>query len=336
MFLSPITPGAIIAKLKGLVLMSASLISGVILYKKFSEENKQTFRKVLGTFLVFLVFGSVLEIAGILRPVSDFFRSLFYSESLYAGDVRDVALTGHVRPKLFTSEPSHLTKGFMVICNAWYLLKPSNKTFFKALILHLYMFWAEASPIVILSLGILFFSNLLLSKNKIPSIVILVTFLSTAAYIGIKYAEEIQQISALAGRLEKSSSGDDGSVNQRLIYPMFTSVDVIKNYPFFGIGILNKGYSLKVTRYQSVGDPNQLLGNNGFFNFISYFGVFGFFFLFLTFLTYLWNKLSVKKLIIFGAFFIIYNFSTGAFVTPRYWIYSFIIVTCLVITEHEE
>ena len=48
----------------------------------------------------------ILEIFTPLKLLSDYVREMLYSQGLYNADMRDIVLAGHIRPKVFSSEPS--------------------------------------------------------------------------------------------------------------------------------------------------------------------------------------------------------------------------------------
>lgn len=321
-FLSPeLELSSIFAKLKGVSLLMFSFLTGIFFSKLLDGLSSDQVLSFVQTSLFAIIIGSFLEVVGVIDQISNTFRVLFYQNSLYAGDLRDLYFTGHIRPKLFTSEPSHVTKAFMLLCCSWYLLRPLSKVFLLSIIFHLYMLWAQASPIVVLSLIFLFFIHLLISKRKVLVFGLLAMSLILLVSLAIVYSDEIIQLGALVTRVEQATEGDDGSINQRFIYPLITFFDVIKCYPIFGIGILNKEVILNVTSFVHENDPNQILGNNAFFNSISYFGLIGVLSFIVTFYFYVKNLMSPSKVLMFFAFFFIYSFATGAFVTPRYWVF---------------
>lgn len=76
--------------------------------RPFSAEESSK----LGRFLLYTAAGivilGVLEILTPFREVSDAFRAGLYTDALnYQNDARDFGIAGYVRPKVFTSEPSH-------------------------------------------------------------------------------------------------------------------------------------------------------------------------------------------------------------------------------------
>lgn len=69
-------------------------------------EEKTVWAKVFMTCAYGIGILGFLEIITPLKALSDSVREVLYSQGLYAADLRDLALAGHIRPKVFSSEPS--------------------------------------------------------------------------------------------------------------------------------------------------------------------------------------------------------------------------------------
>ena len=79
-------------------------------------DYPETVRKTLFLWMMFIIVGVILETTfSPIRDFSDAFRHLaFDGRFIYDDEVRDLQDYGFVRPKLFTQEPSHISKAFVV------------------------------------------------------------------------------------------------------------------------------------------------------------------------------------------------------------------------------
>lgn len=325
--------GFLIEKTKGLIQIILSVV-GFICFIRVVPHDKLS--RVLEFLLVFLCLGSFLEIIEVIKPLSDFVRSKAFVQTLYDSDTRDLMFSGHIRPKLFTAEPSHVSKAFFIFCHSWILLKPVKSRFFVAFILHIYMGWVQASPIILLSFLCLPVAWFFYFKSRIVKVLFALVFIASMV-VSFLYRAEIQQIGNIVDRLERGVSGKaDGSFHQRLFNPMVSAYDVMTHNPILGIGLTNKEYILNYSSLKHVGDAGLIVGNNGVFKYFIYFGLFGTCFLLFCFHRYLSNFVTFKKLTLFYVYFIVYNFMTSSLVTPRYWLFMALVFVCLLVEEKKD
>ncbi|MEY9463593.1 hypothetical protein ABH973_004006 [Bradyrhizobium ottawaense] len=72
---------------------------------------------------VFITVYAVLENFDLFRELSDSLRSVMYSRGVYDQDVRDIALYGAVRPKVFLREPSLVGINLGLSLSVWLLVR---------------------------------------------------------------------------------------------------------------------------------------------------------------------------------------------------------------------
>ena len=98
-------------QVSSLGMLGLTVLSSFGLYAGAITMEREEFSKLFLSLSVLIILGALLEVAGPLAPVSDAFRNMAYpSKITYGNDLRDLATAGFVRPKFFTSEPSHLAK----------------------------------------------------------------------------------------------------------------------------------------------------------------------------------------------------------------------------------
>ena len=101
----------------------------VMTVRLMQQLRREVLERALLVLWCLLVVGSVLEVAGLTREPSDAFREWAYGGifTLYDGDARDINYVGWLRPKLFATEPSAVSKMFIVSINSWLLIRVTGK-----------------------------------------------------------------------------------------------------------------------------------------------------------------------------------------------------------------
>lgn len=314
-------------KLLGLVQTTSSIIGGILLLKLIGGLRQRWLTHALFALWVVLLVGATLEVVGVLTPVSDAFREAAYSEGnygVYESDDRDVNLIGHVRPSLFTTEPSLLAIGFFVFINSWLVAAYSQRNLLVACIAALVMLGVSGSPILVLSLAVSLIIMLFSERN-----VSTLWFTIGLAFIGIAVAIYVRPdiASDLTARFSDAyqniGTASASSENRRLVYPFVTLVDVLKNSPFFGVGISGK---------ELVGDYSSLpiaaeyaLGNNVLAWFFVYLGVVGSV-LFGMAVRYYWRRMGINQPMLLVFLILALSQTMGGFETPRFWGYTFLFI----------
>jgi len=193
-------------------------------------DYPETVRKALFLWMIFIVGGVMLETEfAPLRAVSDAFRyAVFEGRFIYDSEVRDLREYGFVRPKLFTQEPSHVAKAFVVFGAGWYVLAQRRRlavlltcTFLFALFL--------GSPIVLLVLPLAWFLDRIASGRSVHGVVV-----ASLPLLGVIAFATAQLFST---RLARILRGEDSSFFIRYQGPYEVALQSIEQYPIFGVGI---------------------------------------------------------------------------------------------------
>jgi len=315
------TPGLNIftEKIKGLlqILFSSSFFIIVINLTQRKGIDRINIIVKYSLFLVLTL--AFLEIIGIIRPLSDAFRNLVFSNDiLYANDRRDIQLIGHIRPKIFTSEPSHAAKIFLALAVSYSLLQ-KKKFYLKTLSIHIVGMYIFGSPIVLASLFLSIylkeFHELKFSTRILKYFVLLfLFFLALIIWGDILFP-------GIYDRFSKAIiSGGDGSVQQRIIFPYFTAYEVWKAGLPFGVGISGKeivhNYS---TLIQGGIEMLKALGNNAIAHSAIYFGIIGTPLFFILIGKFIRKFGHINNLSLIIIFFICGNIM-GGLETPRFWV----------------
>ena len=193
---------------------------------------------------VLIIVGCLLEIAGVTREISDAFRTWAYEETyhLYAGFDRDLRLVGWERPKLFSTEPSHVSTIFIVAVNSWLMLRVTKTKIFATLAATATMLIIMGSPMIVVSAAI---TLAILVWNRGAGVASKAAMVIAALLVGLVFvvffAEETT--SNVTTRIE--SIGDEtleenpepSSENLRVVYPFLTLYEVWERWPVFGAGI---------------------------------------------------------------------------------------------------
>jgi hypothetical protein len=223
--------------IKGLLQLGYSIVVGYSLYLVLQNTDRGDIVRMLVAFDVLIVVGCLLEAITPLSAVSDGFRQAVFPESrVYVGDDRDIGFFGLVRPKLFTSEPSHVSKFYLITSLAWFFLmkNPLRYAYFAAAMLAGMV--AIRSPILLAGLavlGILAFKGQLgiLKRRSLAGIV------SIPAMIVILLGLGVASITIFEERVTNMLESRDGSANFRISIPYEVAIRTMMEHPFFGVGL---------------------------------------------------------------------------------------------------
>lgn len=230
-------PGAFLApRLRGLVLWVYSLVCAYALILELQRwPREQLARLMLGATLAVLA-GCVLEIVGLLRPLSDGFRNLAFPAGAVTFRARDLEIAGFERPSLFTSEPSDVAKFLLLSSSAYVALSTSRWRHLTGLGLCLAATALTRSPIAVLLIPLqallLAFGRPLIAgprlvSRPITTVVLLVTGVLAAAFVAV----------LLAGRIQQALEGRDSSSTIRLVVPVVIAWETLNASPWWGAGI---------------------------------------------------------------------------------------------------
>jgi len=318
-------------KLKGVLQTTVSISSGILLLKLVDAMGRKSVQRVLLGLCIVLLVGSFLEVIGVLRGTSDAFRAAVdYRKAgfgIYGHAERDIGLVGFVRPNFFASEPSAVSKGFLVFINTWLLLSYSRKNFILACLGTLGMLFLSGSPILLVSLLISILIMVSMT-NKTHEMGYLIFFILLAITLAFFLKPELTNklVMRFNYSFRAANTYAATSENVRMVFPYITLVDVLKASPLFGIGISGKKL---VQFYSSLPvKPVHALGNNSFASLFIYMGMVGSFLFLKTFLKYL-HKLKIYNLMLLMFILLGLTQVIGALEAPRLWGYVFLFIAVL-------
>lgn len=323
-------PEFLTQKLLGLVQTMVSIAVGVLTLKFLNRTPVSKVARALITFAIILAAGSLLEVIGIFRPISDAFRHLAYGNSVftvYDAVSRDEQITGFERASFFASEPSVLTKGFFIFLNSWLLVSYKRRNLFLAVLLTALMFAVTGSLVLVVSILVLisimlfhersFFSLILCVLGAVAVAVITYLFSPTVTHSIISRTE------AVLGLGDNVTLLANDSIGLRIVLPMITLSEVWKNAPFFGLGISGKEVIQPLTGIPV--DPLIAFGNNNVTALLMYLGVVGSLCFFAIFAWY-FGKLRIRNTLFLFWCIAAFGLTGGGFEEPRTWGYVFLLI----------
>ncbi len=310
-------------KFLGMSQVCVAAFMAVLIVRLMQSMQPTNLESALLFLWVLIVLGSALEVLGPLRGLSDEFRERAFVlyDNLYDSDLRDVSLVGWVRPKLFTSEPSHVTKGFIGFVNAWLLVRFTWRKMLITLVATGVMLVIMGSPMIVASAVITVVVALASEASALARFAVLVVFLLSVA-AGLMLVPE-EALSALTERLREIWQGSGGyeisSSNQRIVFPYLTLIDTWLNWPLFGVGISGKEVVAELTKLPVV-PPVLALGNNVMAEVGIYLGVFGSFF-FLYLVSRQVRHWGIRRLGLMCLIVVCFSQLMGGLESVRYWGY---------------
>jgi len=225
---------------KGFLQLSYSLAVGYGAWLTFVQFDRDRLSRIFLYFVLAILIGCALENYTGFGAVSDFVRGRLFDTNLYEATLRDQTLYGGRRPKLFTSEPSHVAFGFTVFAFFWYVISRSaNKTIVYVAILGAGLFLIR-SPTVVLGFILIAPYQLLVAGR---------------AYFGRVRGADAAAISLIGlslaalgawvlvsghlfeERMNRISTGDDASYFFRIVGPAAVAWDTLKRRPIAGAGL---------------------------------------------------------------------------------------------------
>lgn len=194
--------------------------------------------------------------AAISEPVR---ALLFPAEIVYAEDLRDQLIYGAVRAKLFTSEPSHVAKAFVLAILVWYAAAHGSWR------VPLFYMLVAAGVVLIKSPGLLAVLPAAwacdLCRLRRSGWLVPVLIAGVLALIGGVLAAQ----TLFPDRLAHIASGRDGSFIIRVLLPWEILARTWADHPLFGLGFGAKesGIPYAIAAAQAMQlDVNALLGTN--------------------------------------------------------------------------
>jgi hypothetical protein len=208
-------------------------------------------------------------------------RAWAYGEiyTLYDYDLRDINMVGQPRPKLFSVEPSHVTKVFIASINSWLLVRVGLHKVVVVAGATVAMFVIMGSPMLLLSAAI---TIAIVAWSRRTSLRAKIVMTLAALILGAVFTTLIAPtaVSTVVTRLEDISEPSApherraNSEQQRIVYPYITLSETWMNWPIFGVGIAGKEVVAEHTRLP-VDRPEVALGNNAMAELGIFLGLFG-------------------------------------------------------------
>jgi len=310
-------------KFLGLTQICVAMITAVLIVRLMGSMHLTILERTLMVLWVLIVIGSALEVAGVIRGLSDAFRARTYVayDHLYDSDLRDISLVGWVRPKLFTSEPSHVTKGFIAFVNCWLLVRFTWVKMWITLGATAVMLGIMGSPMILASASMTLMIGFFSEAKSGARIAVLMSF-ALAGVVGLMMIPD-EAISGLTWRLVKIWNGtgefEMSSSNRRLVFPYLTLIDTWLRWPLFGVGISGKEVVAEYTRLP-INPPILAIGNNAMAEHGTYLGIVGgslFFYLLFRHI----QHTGVRRLGLMLVIAVCFSQLMGGMESIRYWGY---------------
>ena len=325
-------------KLKSEILLILSSLCGLGFYLELRTWSARSLGGLFAGAVAIILAGLVLEILGPLKPVSDAFRVRVMPEVfLYTSDARDIALHGSIRPKLFTSEPSHVAKFLNVVVVAWMLASGKGRSLAFGFLALFAAALLTRSPTILIGMiaaqvvVISWTLRKLVARPGLNASSIAMGFLAVMASALVFFILAALGAALFSTRMEAVLSGGDASALVRLLTPVVIASEVLYAHPLFGMGIggkeplvpiLLQAYSEHISTRWLLTQPLEAqlsaLSGNFFLHWI-YLGILGGVSsaVILFAIVRQWSRGTMAV----GCFVIllILSFAHGDFFAPRYW-----------------
>lgn len=315
----------LIDKFFALVQCAMALGIAVLLVRLMQQLNRRVLDRTLLFLWLLIIVGSILELMGVIRDVSDTFREWAYDAAyhVYDGQYRDINMVGWLRPKFFSVEPSHVTKFFIATINSWLLIRV---TWFRVAAVAagtLAMLVIMGSPMLLVSaiitLAIVTWDHRASIQAKLT--MVLGTLLVAVIFGALSGGTQYSAIVARLSRAEESLTAQTRTPNseaQRMVYPYISLADTWKRWPLFGAGIGGKEVVAENTRLTLLRRPQAALGNNAMAELGIYLGlVGGAWFVYL--LLQQARHTGVRRIGLIAAIVVLFSQLMGGMETFRYW-----------------
>ena len=228
------------------ILLVFSIVASVGMMKTVSYDSCKIVELRYRNLAILFVVAAILEVVGILKPVSDTVRLLIHPSEIVYGtgrwnDIRDITTFGIVRPKVFASEPSYLGTTISIFCSMSLAASASLRNVLIVVVTLCIGYVFVRSPTMFV--GLLFaamtikekYSWRQLAENPFALPLILLTLFFGVVFLynqSSRVGSDIQSI--------------DPSVFVRIIAPALVLWETISIYPLFGFGFGAKESLLEV------------------------------------------------------------------------------------------
>ena len=311
-------------KFLSLIQFVLALCVAVLIVRLMTMMNRRSLERTLLILWCIIVIGAVLEVLDVIRGASDAFRAWAYTGTytIYDANLRDVNLVGWLRPKLFSSEPSHATKFFIASINAWLLVRATAGKAAIAAAATVLMLVLMGSPMLLISAGITLailawnrrthFSRRLVTAGVLLLFGALIgTYFAASTYSNV--LSRLESIDTQSTDTMDRPSGDE----RRVVLPYTTLANTLLSSPLFGVGVGGKEVVAEDSNVSgNFSTPTK--GNNALADIGTYLGIVGGF-LFINFLFKQVRVTGVRRIGLMVTIFILFSQLMGGIDTIRYW-----------------
>lgn len=291
-------------------------------------------RKTLLAWMLFITAGVILEASiPAFRGLSDAFRTwAFEGRFLYTYDARDLREYGIVRPSLFSQEPSHVAKAFVVFATGWYVLARRHRLAVLIVCTVLVTIFLR-SPFVVLAVPLALYLERIASGRPLTR-----TFVAGVPLLGVVAVIVAEVFST---RWHNIMNSNDSSFFTRYQGPFAVARDTLEQYPVFGVGIgakealwdfVHDAYSRAFTDAGHLYDVYLDYFNNALATTLMFFGLIGsalFYFLIAN-----WAKSFGVRASISLPVVILFFMLDGALEGIRMWSSIALVLGCYLIAKH--
>lgn len=223
-------------RVKGLVLWAYSLVCAYALILEVTRWPREYIARLMLGFSLVLLAGCLLEVSGLLRPVSDAFRRVAFPTGALVFRARDLEIAGFERPRLFVSEPSDVAKFLLLTSFAYVSLSASRFRHAVGLGLCVVATALTRSPIAVLLLPlqglVMALGRPLVPGPRPMSRPLAAVVLVVAAVLVTGFATAL-----LADRIQQAAEGRDASSVIRVVAPVVIAWETLNASPWWGAGI---------------------------------------------------------------------------------------------------
>ncbi|MEQ8396055.1 hypothetical protein [Thalassobaculum sp.] len=331
----------------GLLQLSYSFIIGYGLYLTMLLCDRRSLARIFGWFCVAIIVGCALEnYVAPFRALSDAVRGVIFDFGVYAADRRDVLLYGQVRPKLFTSEPSAVTFGFVLLAFCWYVLSEWRWKLVAYGAMFAAAFLLIRGPTLLLGLLLLVPYELFLAPRRETAngvdydmgrgtlaVSLAIILAGVVLVVGFNFYAE---------RIEAIREGTDPSFFSRVTAPFLVAVEVIREKPLAGIGLtaesLIDGLVSQIYA-QSGGLVSQYSFQSAKYALTNYFWTHWIYFgliwglVILVGLSFYLRSLQAPSILFCWSMWAVLGQASGAYVSPKTW--TVLYLACVISILHQ-
>ncbi len=312
-------------KFVSMIQFSMAVAVAVLIVRLMQQLSPAALERTLLVLWCLILVGSILEVLDVIRAASDAFRARAYEElyGLYDADLRDVNLVGWPRPKLFSSEPSHVTKFFIASVNAWLLVRV---TWRKAMVVAgatVAMLVIMGSPMLLVSAAITLATVALNQHQRLSSrvgvLAVIVLFgACIGAYVaGSNFSTAVTRVETAVESSPDAEIDSPSADERRVVLPYLVMIDTVMTSPLFGAGVGGKEV-IADARNMSANSSTRVVGNNALAGIGIFLGLVGGG-LFIYFVLMHMRETGVRQIGLMVVILVLFSQLMGGIDTFRYW-----------------